>query len=532
MRNPFALTGAVGDDTPSQIFGYRIYLLALSATWASAMYGYDSAFIGGTLSLPSFQTSFGLTTATTTNLSSNIVSTFQAGAFFGAILGFFLAERFGRKLVIILFGLVFIVGVILQLIGHLGLLYAGRALTGLTIGCTSMIIPIYISECSPAQIRGRMVGMFEIMLQIALVFGFWVNYGVQKNISGTDSKQWRIPVGIQLIPVGLLLIFMPFMIESPRWLASKNRNELAIKNLAWVRNLPEDHPYLLREMADIQAGVEHELQLVNGSRGAFQMLRECGTPGIRNRIIISVMLMLLQNLTGINAINYYSPTIFKSIGFTGTSVQLLATGVYGLVKMATTMVFMVFIVDKFGRRPALLIGAVGAAVAMFYLGIYSELSGSFHKIPPKDSGSNAAVAMIYIYAIFYGFSWNGIPWIIASEILPNRVRTLGMMFSVCMQWLAQFMVVYSLPHMVKTITFGIFYFFAACTLVALAFAYLFVPETKGVPLEEMDFLFGEDVSVFAVAAKKHYNEFKQTGLTVSEIHRSEKGGEAQYIEKV
>jgi MFS family permease len=262
------------------------------------MYGYDSAFIGGTLSLPSFQTSFGLTTATTTNLSSNIVSTFQAGAFFGAILGFFLAERFGRKLVIILFGLVFIVGVIIQLIGHLGMLYAGRALTGLTIGCTSMIIPIYISECSPAQIRGRMVGMFEIMLQIALVFGFWVNYGVQKNISGTDSKQWRIPVGIQLIPVGLLLTFMPFMIESPRWLASKNRNELALKNLAWVRNLPEDHPYLLREMADIQAGVEHELQLVNGSRGAFQMLRECGAPGIRNRIIISVMLMLLQNLTG------------------------------------------------------------------------------------------------------------------------------------------------------------------------------------------------------------------------------------------
>jgi MFS family permease len=233
----------------------------------------------------------------------------------------------------------------------------------------------------------------------------------------------------------------------------------------------------------------------------------------------------------INAINYYSPTIFKSIGFTGTSVQLLATGVYGLVKMATTVVFMVFIVDKFGRRPALLIGAVGAAVAMFYLGIYSELSDSFHKIPPKDSGSNAAVAMIYIYAIFYGFSWNGIPWIIASEILPNRVRTLGMMFSVCMQWLAQFMVVYSLPHMVKTITFGIFYFFGSCTLVALAFAWLFVPETKGVPLEEMDFLFGEDVSVFAVAAKKHYNEFKLTGLTVSEIHHSDKGGAAQYIEK-
>lgn len=262
------------------------------------MYGYDSAFIGGTLALPSFEKSFGLTAATETNLSSNIVSTFQAGAFFGAISGFFLAESLGRKPVIMLFGGVFIVGVILQLIGHLGLLYGGRALTGLAIGCTSMVIPIYISECSPALIRGRMVGMFEIMLQIALVFGFWVNYGVQKNISPDDPKQWRIPVGVQLIPVGLLLIFMPFMIESPRWLVSKNRVEKATKNLAWVRNLPADHPYLQREMADIQAGVEHELQLVHGSRSAWQMLRECAAPGIRNRIIISVMLMLLQNLTG------------------------------------------------------------------------------------------------------------------------------------------------------------------------------------------------------------------------------------------
>lgn len=201
--------------------------------------------------------------------------------------------------------------------------------------------------------------------------------------------------------------------------------------------------------------------------------------------------------------------------------------------MVTTVVFMVFIVDKFGRRPALLIGAVGAAVAMFYLAIYTEVSGSFVKAPPKDSGSNAAVAMIYIYAIFYGFSWNGIPWIISSEILPNRVRTLGMMYSVCMQWLAQFMVVYSLPHMVKNITYGTFYFYGASTIVAFVFAYLFLPETKGVPLEEMDLLFGEDVSVFAPAAWKHYQEFKQTGLTISDLHGGKGAGvEAEYVERV
>lgn len=192
---------------------------------------------------------------------------------------------------------------------------------------------------------------------------------------------------------------------------------------------------------------------------------------------------------------------------------LLATGVYGLVKMGTTVVFMIWIVDRFGRRGPLLVGAIGAAVAMFYLAIYSQVSKSFDQVPPSDAGSRTAVAMIYIYAIFYGFSWNGIPWIFASEVLPTRVRTIGMMCTVCMQWLAQFIIVYSLPYMIASIKYGTFYFFGACTIVALVFAYLFVPETKGVPMENMGVLFGADVSVFATKARKNYLEFQlaQTG---------------------
>lgn len=135
------------------------------------MYGYDSAFIGTTLALPSFKRRFGLE-GKSTSLSSNIVSTFQGGAFFGAIIGFFCAERWGRKLTIIGSGCVFMIGAGLMLHGTLGLLYAGRALTGLAIGASSTMIPIYIAECSPARIRGRLVGIFEIMLQIALVFGY------------------------------------------------------------------------------------------------------------------------------------------------------------------------------------------------------------------------------------------------------------------------------------------------------------------------------------------------------------------------
>lgn len=136
------------------------------------------------------------------------------------------------------------------------------------------------------------------MLQIALVFGFWINYGVNKNISSTSPTQWRIPVGIQLVPAGLLLICMPWMIESPRWLASKDQIVKAQRHLAWVRHLPLDHPYVVNELAEVQAAVSQELEFGGEKRTLVQILHECAAPGVRNRIFIAVMLMLLQNLTG------------------------------------------------------------------------------------------------------------------------------------------------------------------------------------------------------------------------------------------
>jgi sugar porter (SP) family MFS transporter len=357
------------------------------------------------------------------------------------------------------------------------------------------------------------------MLQTALVFGFWVNYGVAENVSPEGDKQWHIPVAVQFVPAGLLVMTMPFFCpESPRWLMAKGKEERARKSLCWIRNLPDGHEYIEGELLEIKASIAHELEISRAGRSTTQIFKEVLAPGIRWRVFMGALLMLLQNLTGINAINYYSPTILKSIGFTGTSVGLLATGVYGIVKMLTTLVFMIFVVDRFGRRPALLVGAAGAMVAMFYLAAYTSLSGSFEGKAPSDAGSRTALAMIYLYAIFYGFSWNGIPWIFASEVLPNQVRTLGMMVAVCTQWLAQFIVVYSLPYMMRRITYGTFIFFGSCTVVAFVFAYLFVPETKGVVLEDMDLLFGVDAPLFARAARKRYLAAKEAGLTAAVFH--------------
>lgn len=507
------------------------------------MYGYDSAFIGGTLNLPSFQRTYGLATAskaTKADLSSNIVSTFQGGAFFGSAFGFFLAERFGRKPIIMLAAVIFTIGAVLQMFGRLDLLYAGRVLTGLGVGSSAMILPIYVSECSPALIRGRLVGVFEIMLQVALVFGFWVNYGVNKNVSAATDKQWHITVALQFVPAGLLILCMLPMIESPRWLVSKGKPDRATKALSWVRNLPEDHPWIQKEIATIENAVEGEIASSGMSRSWKQIGKELFSKGVRNRVIISFSMMIFQNFTGyvmyvqlcamkvlnmgsINAINYYSPTIFNSIGFTGTSNGLLATGIFGIVKMIATVLYAALLVDKVGRRNLLLIGGVGAGISMFYLAGYSQISGSFERTPPLDSGARAAVAMVYIYALFYGFSWNGIPWLFCSEVLPTRVRTAGMAFCVCIQWLTQFVVVYSLPYMVLGIRYGTFLFFGACTVFAIIFAYLFVPETKGVQLEDMDLLFGPDISIVANKARRNYEDARNARAQVAD----EKNGMTQ-----
>jgi len=282
---------------------------------------------------------------------------------------------------------------------------------------------------------------------------------------------------------------MFFQPESPRFLMEKNKPEQARAVLSRIRNLPGDHPYIEYEMARYKTQLDSELEITNGDASLmakFAVLKQ-GTN--LKRLGFGIALMFFQNFSGINALNYYSPTIVRSIGFTGTSTGLLATGVFGLVKAFATLIFMVVGIDRLGRRKAIFIGSAGAAFALYYMAVYTAVSGSFGQSVQQDGGAYFALVCIYLFAIFYAFSWNGIPWIFCAEVFPQGIRVLCTVFTTMSQWLAQFIIAYSFPYMARNITYGIFILFGTAVVLGALFYWYFIPETSQIPLERMDELF-------------------------------------------
>lgn len=429
--------------TPKAVYNWRVYASAAVASFAACMIGYDSAFIGTTLALPAFVKEFSFDAMSPDHLAmvkANIVSVYQAGAFFGSFFAYPTAFYLGRKPSLIIFSLVFILGAGLMLgaTGErgLGLIYAGRVLAGIGVGACSMITPIYISEISPPAIRGRIVGTYELGWQIGGLVGFWINYGLSETMA-PSHKQWLIPFAVQLIPGGILLFGAFWLKESPRWLLSKHRRQQALQNLCWIRNLPAEDLYLVEEVALMDNALEEQAASIGeGFWKPFKAVKQ--SRKVQWRFLLGGLLFMWQNGSGINAINYYSPTVFKAIGVSGTNTGFLTTGIFGVVKTALTFIWMFFLIDNLGRRKLLMIGAGGGSVCMWIIGgyIYSRSNGS--KLAASggglSSGGIAAMFFFYLWTAFYTPSWNGTPWVINSEMFDMNTRGLGQASAAANNW--------------------------------------------------------------------------------------------------
>lgn len=385
----------------------RAYMMALIGFMGIFLFGYDTGLGGGVLALKTFQREFGLAKADGTpvdnlrTLQGNVVSILQGGAFFGALFAAPAEDRMGRKKSLIMGCIIFIIGGVVQTacFSSLDQFYVGRFVAGFGVGAMSCVCPTYASEIAPKEIRGRITGLFQIVVVVGVAFSFWINYGVSFMDDSVGAKQWRIPIGFQLVPVGLMMMLLPLLRESPRWLAVKHRDEEAITNLAWIRNLPEDDPSVKLEYAEISASIKEGEAAAGGATW-----RDVFKKGNRNRFAIAFIMFTLQQWSGQNSISYYAPIIFESIGLRGSHTGLLTSGIYGIVKIIATSIFVFLGVERFGRKRPLLVGIFMMSGFLWIIGAIFNTHPPVKGATSPSSASIAMAAMIYLYVIPYCFS--------------------------------------------------------------------------------------------------------------------------------
>ncbi|KAK3711692.1 hypothetical protein LTR37_009469 [Vermiconidia calcicola] len=482
-------------DDPPEIYGWRVYALACSACFGGMLFGMDTGIIGGVLTLDNFQADYGLAgleEVPFANLSANIVTTLQCGCFVGALAAGPIADRIGRRFSLMVAAVFAIVGTIMQAAasGEIAAIFVGRFVAGLGVGGASMVTPLYVSENAPRAIRGGLTGIYQLFITMGIMLAFWINYGCSLNVTG--DAIYVIPLCMQGLPAVLLFFSMFFCNESPRWLARKDRWDEASKILSTVRALPASDPYVANELQEIHDQLEHERRLIGNATFRILMREMWTIPGNRNRALITIGLMICQQMTGTNAINYYAPQIFENLGLGDNSSKLFATGIYGVMKMTMCFCFLVFAADSLGRRKSLLWTSIAMGCAMMYVGLYVRIKPPVEGAVVPPAGYVALVC-IYLFASFFQWGWGPVCWIYVSEIPTARLRGLNVALGAATQWLFNLVIARAVPNMLATMGeggYGAFITFSCFCFSMFVFVWFLVPETKGMHLEQMDDLFG------------------------------------------
>ncbi|CAG8959417.1 hypothetical protein HYFRA_00001315 [Hymenoscyphus fraxineus] len=506
---------------PPQIYGWKVFFLSASACFGGMLFGWDIGSIGGILVMKSFAKAFkidGLDSHQTATLTSNIVSVLQAGCFFGSLFAYWFADRFGRKPSLLISSGTTIVGIIIQTAssGHLSALYVGRVVAGVGVGAASMLTPLYVSENAPRAIRGGLTGIYQLFIVTGVMLSFWVNYGTSTTLKG--DAQWQVPLALQGLPAVALFAGIALCNESPRWLARDDNWEKATTVLARLRNLPTDHSYIQMELDEMREQLENERLLIGGA-GFWDLQKEMWLiKGNRNRALVSIGLMICQQMTGTNAINYYAPQIFANLGIRKEQQGLFATGIYGVVKMVTCAVFLLVAADSLGRRRSLLWTSIAQGLAMFVIGFYVRFSPPLKDQPIPPVGY-FALTCIFLFAAFFQFGWGPCCWIIVSEIPSARLRAMNVAIAAATQWLFNFVVAQAVPHMLDTVGahgYGTYFIFGSFCLSMFFFVWFLIPETKGLSLEKMDDLFGitELVEKKIAGDEEAHHEIHESTATV------------------
>lgn len=346
-----------------------------------------------------------------------MTSVLTLGAMFGALINGPIADRLSRRWSICLASVVFVVGSVLQAAAvNTSMMFVGRFIAGVSIGMLSMVVPLYISELAPPNLRGALVSLQQLGITMGIMIAFWLNYGTA-YIKGSDGQQspaaWRVPLALQCAPALVLAIGSTILPYSPRWLMLKDREEEAVQTLCRIRRVVTSDWRLQREVLEIKAASLFDKQTIEeqypASMSPFriavsQYLELITVPHLRRRLRIACLLQIIQQFTGINAIIYYAPSIFQDIGLSGNSVNLLATGVVGIINFIMTWPA-ILLLDRVGRKTILIAGGVGMGIAQLIVAtIYAVYKDSW--ATHKSAGWAAAVFVwVYIANFAYSIGW-------------------------------------------------------------------------------------------------------------------------------
>ncbi|MGA2625164.1 MAG: sugar porter family MFS transporter [Bacteroidota bacterium] len=451
QRNPFLLWGA-----------------SLTATIGGFLFGFDTAVISGTITFVTTQ--FHLSTLA----EGWFVSSALVGCIVGVAFAGMLSDRFGRKKILILSSLLFLVSTLGCTFApsHIALIFS-RLVAGLAIGVASMLAPLYISEIAPPSIRGRLVSLYQFAITIGILCAYFSNAWILNLSQGAAQPEgmlqwiysrevWRGMFGTMIIPDIAFIVLLLFVPESPRWLISRGLTEKAKAVLAKIQRAEN----ISLEYEQIASTIGREkvsmAQLLN--------------PAMRVPLLIGILLPVFSQFSGINAIIYYGPKILKQAGLS-ISDALGGQVLIGFVNVLFTLLA-IWQVDKLGRKPLLLYGISGACISLLAVGLFFELQIA-----------NGALLIIFImfFIACFAFSYGPVTWIVISEIFPTHIRGRAMSIGIFALWGANAIVGQVLPWMLERCgPGGTFWIFAALCLPALLLVWKLLPETKGRSLEEIE----------------------------------------------
>ncbi|CAG8975983.1 hypothetical protein HYALB_00011538 [Hymenoscyphus albidus] len=483
---------------------WKAYVICAFASFGGIFFGYDSGYINGVNGSDIFIQLVegpGADKLTSSN-QSLIVSILSAGTFFGALVAGDMADRIGRKWTVILGCVIYTVGVVIQMItgpgvNALGTIVAGRLIAGFGVGFESAVVILYMSEICPKKVRGALVSGYQFCITIGLMMAACVIYGTEKR---PDTGEYRIPIALQFI-WGLILggglFFLP---DSPRYFVKKGKLQQAADSLSRLRGQPLDSEYIQVELAEIVANEEYERSIIPDT-GALSSWAQCFSGSLFEqksnirRTILGTSLQMMQQWTGVNFIFYYSTPFLQSTG--AIENTFLISLIFTLVNVFSTPISF-YTVEKFGRRPLLVWGALGMTICQFIVAIVGVTVGFNHTHVGEDglnianniSAVNAQIAFIAIFIFFFASTWGPGAWVLIGEIFPLPIRARGVGLSTASNWLWNTIIAVITPYMVGeeygNLKSSVFFVWGGLCTCAFVYAFFLVPETKGLSLEQVD----------------------------------------------